>query len=444
MLFGTSGIRGIYGKDVNEELAMKIANIFADKDVVVARDTRTTGETLAFASISGILGKGKNAVYLGIVPTPTLALATERYNCRGIMITASHNPSEYNGIKLYENGKEISRKMERELEQKYANEQMKFAEWDNVGKRIDYADAVSEHIRLIKKNVDGKLIASKKPKVVVDANGAGTVITAKALRELGCEIIEINSQLAGFARASEPNSENLKMLSAKVRESNAELGVGHDGDADRAVVVDEKGEVLPLDVQLAIMIENELTGEIAKNKKTKPKIVSTVEASLCVREAVEANGAKIIITPVGSLYVSEILEKENAIFGGEPCGEYVFAGALSVPDGILTAVKFVEIFCKKGRLSELKKEYRTYPMTREKFKCDNSKKYDIVKKISGEVKIAGKRTVDDGLRIDEDDGWFLIRASGTEPYVRLTMEYKNKEKLEGRSEELKKTIEMFL
>jgi phosphoglucosamine mutase len=440
MLFGTSGIRGLYGKDVNEGLAMKITNLFAEKKVVVARDTRTTGESLAFACISGALGKGCDAVYLGIVPTPTLALATKKHKCRGIMITASHNPSEYNGIKLYENGEEIPRKMERELEKRHTGEKAEFTGWDKIGKKSVDDSAISEHISLIKKNVDTKLIANRKPKVVVDANGAGTVITAKALRELGCEVIELNNQVTGFARASEPNAENLKGLAAKVLETNSDLGIGHDGDADRAVVVDDKGDVLALDVQLAIMCRYELwvadAKKTKKENKNKLKIVSTVEASLCVREAVEANDAEILITPVGSLYVSEVLVKEKAVFGGEPCGEYVFSSGLNVPDGILTAAKFVEIFCRNGKLSELKAEYMTYPMVREKFSCDNDGKYEMVKQIADSVKIKGTKNSEDGLRIDENDGWFLIRASGTEPFVRLTMEYKNKEKLEKRKNEL--------
>ena len=174
------------------------------------------------------------------------------------------------------------------------------------------------------------------------------------------------------------------------------------------------------------------------------KIISTVEASLCIRESVETSSAGLFITPVGSLYVSETMEKENALFGGEPCGEYIFRDGLPVPDGILTAVKFVEIFCKHGKLSELKKRYKTYPMIREKFKCDNSKKYEIVKKIAKEIKLTGKRNEDDGLRIDEQNGWFLIRASGTEPYVRLTAEYKNTEMLDKRAEELREIIKKNL
>jgi len=438
MLFGTSGIRGLYGEFVNEKLAMQIANLFADKDVVIARDTRTTGESLAFAAISGILGKGKNVIYLGISPTPTLALATKKYKCKGIMITASHNPPEYNGLKFYENGREITKAQEKELAIKYETkkEKMKFSDWNNTGKLIEDYEAIQEHINLIKNLVDSKKIASRKPLVVVDSNGAGAVLTPNLLEQMGCDVISINKQTIGFGRPSEPNSENLKLLGEKVRELKADLGIGHDGDADRAVVVDEKGEVLPLDVQLAIMAEEELNASGNKIKK----IVSTFEASLCIREMTERSKATMETTPVGSNYVSDAIEQSGAVFGGEPCGEYVFSNGLLVPDGPLTAAKFVELFCKKGKLSELKKKYKTYFMVREKLKCDNSKKYEIVEKIRKQIKTDGKIRTEDGIRVDEEDGWFLVRASGTEPFVRLTMEYKTQEKLRSKSEEIRNII----
>lgn len=439
MLFGTSGIRDLYGTKVNEQLALKIANLFAYKDVVVARDTRTTGETLAFAAISGIISRGKNAVYIGIAPTPTLALATKKYKCRGIMITASHNPSEYNGLKFYDNGREIGKDAEKELERRYEKETPIYAAWDKVGKRIDDHEILQEHANYITNRVDARAIAAKKPRVVVDCNGAGSVLTPIVLEQLGCDVVAINRELVGFTRASEPNAENLKGLAAKVREQRADLGIGHDGDADRAVVVDETGEVLPLDVQLAIMQESEI-------EKTKiKKVVSTVEASFCVREAAERMGAEVVITPVGSNFVADAV-LEGAAFGGEPCGEYVFAKGLNVPDGVMTAAKFVELYCMKGKLSALKKKYKTYSMLREKFKCDNERKYALVEEITKSIpktKDAKLRT-DDGLRVDEADGWFLIRASGTEPYIRLTMEYKHGAKLEANANELREIIKKII
>ena len=163
-----------------------------------------------------------------------------------------------------------------------------------------------------------------------------------------------------------------------------------------------------------------------------------MEASLIIRETVARAGGKITITPVGSLYVAESLDRKNALFGGEPCGEYLFRNGLRVPDGPLTAAKLVEIFVKKGKLSMLAAKFKNYPMAREKFRSE--RKYETVESVKKEIKTKGKINDEDGIRVDEEDGWFLIRASGTEPFVRLTMEYKTREKLEQRKEELAEII----
>jgi len=432
MLFGTSGIRGLYGKEVTESLAITIGNVFADGNVAVGRDTRTTGTSLSRAVSSGVMSRGKNVLQLGLVPTPTVALATVKNSCNGIMITASHNPGEYNGLKLFREGKEITKEEEEKIEEDYAKGSV-LSEWDKVGKTKDYPDAVDEHKKMIKKLVDVDLIEKKKPKVVVDCNGAAVAIAPSLLSELGCEVKEINTETKGFSRPSEPNDENLSELKKIVKSEGADIGIGHDGDGDRAVVVDEKGEVLPLDVQLAMMIEYEM------GRNSNKKIVSTVEASLMIRDLVEKKGGEISILPVGSTYISHELEKQGALFGGEPCGEYVFGEAEHhAPDGILAAAKFVEMFCREGALSELKKKYSTYPMLREKYKSE--KKYEVVEKVREKIETEGKINDSDGLRVDEKDGWFLIRASGTEPYVRLTMEYKSEGKLADKSEKLRSLI----
>jgi len=434
MLFGTSGIRGLYGKDVTEELSLKIANIFADTDVVVGRDTRQTGMSLSEAAISGVMARGKNAIALGLVPTPTLALSTRKHACNGIMITASHNPPEYNGLKLFSNGMEISRASEKEIEKAYSQGDSHLAEWDKVGKLSFEKGAIFEHMALISSLVDTAAIKKRKPKVVIDCNGAGSSMTPNLLKDLGCDVTVLNGGTVGFGRPSEPNEKNLSELAALVLKMGADLGLAHDGDADRTIAVDEKGRVLPLDVQLAIMCQHELRRSKNKNKK----IVSTMEASLAVREAVESEGGSITITPVGSLHVSEEMEKQNAVFGGEPCGEYIFSKGIMVPDGPLAAVKMIEIFVQNGLLSSLASKFKTNPMAREKFSA--KKKYEVVDAIKKEIKIEGKRSEEDGIRVDEDDGWFLIRASGTEPFVRLTMEYKSKDKLEQRKKELSRLI----
>ncbi len=227
-------------------------------------------------------------------------------------------------------------------------------------------------------------------------------------------------------------------MSKKVKEENADLGIAHDGDADRAIIVGEDGQFFSLDVQLCMMIQHEL--DLHKEIKNK-KIITTVESSLIVRETIEKNNAQSLVTPVGSLYIAELLEKENALFGGEPCGEYLFKDGVICPDGVLTAAKFVELFSQKGSLNSLAKEYTTYPILREKFKCENSKKYGKVEEIKSKIQSQYKKVnTEDGIRVDEEHGWFLIRASGTEPIIRLTMEYKSKDKLEKMSKSVSSLI----
>jgi phosphoglucosamine mutase len=160
-------------------------------------------------------------------------------------------------------------------------------------------------------------------------------------------------------------------------------------------------------------------------------IISTIEASLAVRETIENKGGKLLITKVGSRNIAEMITSTNAVFGGEPCGEYIFPQEVLCPDGILSSLKFIELFCKRGKLSKLKREIKSYPIERAKFKCDN--KYKSMEKVREEIKSSfkGKVNEEDGIRIDFDDGWILVRASGTEPAIRLTAEHKNKVKLKA-------------
>lgn len=422
-MFGTSGIRGLYGKEITEELVFLVSNIFAQKSFAIGRDIRQSGLPLFHAAASGALCNGSEVIDLGIVPTPTVALASKKY-AKSMMITASHNPPEYNGIKLIEKTKEISKKEEREIERSYSDKKRKIGP---SGKLINDYQMIDEHCEMIKSLVDTKKIESKKPKIVIDCNGAGSTLTPYLLTDLGCKVISLHSSMY-FERASEPNEKNLSALSEMVRTTNSDFGIAHDGDADRCIIVDEMGVVLPLDVQLAIMIENEL--ENSNNKK----IASTVESSLLCREIVQKNNGSIEITPVGSTNLAECIEKNNAYFGGEPCGEYVYSKGVLTPDGPLAAAKFLEIFANKGKFSILKKQYKENFVHRDKFVVKD--KISSIEKIKNAVKIDGLVRSDDGLRVDEEDGWFLLRASGTEPLVRLTMEYKEKNKFEKRKKEL--------
>ncbi|MEW6035599.1 MAG: hypothetical protein AB1529_03230 [Candidatus Micrarchaeota archaeon] len=438
-MFGTSGIRGIYGHDITIGLASKVASIFASGRLVAGRDIRESGPALFGAVCRGAHSAGADVVDLGIVPTPTAALATKKHSCRGIMITASHNPPEYNGLKLIEGGKEIGKPLEREVTARYG----KAADVKGGvhGRTIRDAAIIEDHKGLVAGVVDCKAIAARKPKVVVDCNGAACAITPQLLTDLGCRVVSVNASESCFNRPSEPSAGNLAYLSSFVREIGADFALAHDGDGDRCMVLDELGEALALDTQLAIMIEHEL----GRKSRGGAKVVSTVEASLTIRDVVEKSGGEILITPVGSTYVGDALEESGALFGGEPCGEYIYKAGVHVPDAVMAAAMFAEIFCAGGPFSKLKTRYPQHFMAREKFRAGD--KHAAMRKVIDAVSalgIAGKTRTDDGIRVDEEDGWFLIRASGTEPVVRLTMEYKARARRDERHAALKRIISLAL
>ncbi|HQT44999.1 MAG TPA: phosphoglucosamine mutase, partial [Candidatus Micrarchaeota archaeon] len=237
-----------------------------------------------------------------------------------------------------------------------------------------------------------------------------------------------------FNRNLEPNVKNLEDAADIVKSCKADMGIAHDGDADRAIIIDEKGKAMALDIQLAVMCKNEL-------ERKNGKIISTVEASLAVREAVEMAGGTLDITPVGSMNVQRAMSESACVFGGEPCGEYIYPYGVPCPDGLLSGLKFVEIFCKKGSMSALAGAIKPYPIYRAKFPCESDAKKQAMKHIAGEIKaIGGTLNGMDGIRKDFEDGWFLIRPSGTEPAIRLTLECKTQKRLD----ELKGKLESIM
>ncbi|MEM3030449.1 MAG: phosphoglucosamine mutase [Candidatus Micrarchaeia archaeon] len=422
-LFGTSGIRGVFGREVTSELALAVGRAVVravDDRVVVARDTRASGLALENAFAAGVLEAGGEVLRAGITPTPALALASKRRGCAGAMMTASHNPPEYNGIKLFERESELSVRGERRVEKAMGKARVAAG---GVDERLE--GVVEDHIALALAGVDAGEIAAKAPKVVVDAaNGAGGVATPYALRMAGCRVVSLNCDVSGkFARGLEPNEANLQRTGAFVRACGADFGVAHDGDGDRCVILDERGKMLGLDVQLALMV-----GDVLEKKKG--VVVTTVEASLAVREVVEEKGGRLIITPVGSRGVAEAMRKAGAVFGGEPCGEYIFFGELTVPDGIATALRFAQILAERGALSGLAGEAKRYPMKRSKIPCRNKEK--AMGEIRKEARrLGGRLNTIDGVRLDFDEGWLLIRPSGTEPVIRITCEHKSEKELKA-------------
>ncbi|MEE8413140.1 MAG: phosphoglucosamine mutase [Dehalococcoidales bacterium] len=405
-LFGTSGIRRLADKNL-VELALKVGMAVGKvyEDVVIASDTRTSGDTVKHAFISGALAAGSRCYDVGIVPTPTLALAA-RESGAGVMITASHNPPEYNGIKLLNpDGSAFDASQQQQVEEMVSNGSVHAAPWGEINQYQTRSDAVEEHIKHIIKGLPGAV----KLKVVLDCGcGAASVITPDLLKKLGCEVIALNSFPTGFfPRAVEPTEVNLETLIQATGELEADLGIAHDGDADRMMAVDDRGRFIPGDKLLALFALQDESKEV----------VTTIDASMVIDEM----GFSVIRTRVGDTCVSEELKKRGD-FGGEPSGSWVFPGNSLCPDGIYAAARLATI-AEKQKLSELIDQIPCYPILRGSVESEGVALADLEKRLLAMEPLSVNSI--DGTKIIFEDGWILIRASGTEPKIRLTAEAKS-------------------
>ena len=429
-LFGTSGIRGKIGSEVTCELALNVGKSLAlylgnEGTVVLGYDTRTTNKMLDQAIAAGLLESGVNVIKIGMVPTPLVGYATEKLGAdAGIMLTASHNPSQYNGIKLWnKNGMAYTSSQEAKIEEIYANKDYISVIWDKVGKLSVNEEIKGQYIDDLVNMVDIK----EGLKVVIDcASGAGSEISPLVFRKAGCEVTTLNSQPDGFfpGRNPEPNAENLQTLMKTVVAIGADLGIAHDGDADRMITVDEKGNISPFDSLLAL-ISKEFEGDI----------VTTVDAGLCMDESVKG---EVFRTPVGDVNVAEFIIEKNASFGGEPSGTWLHPDFCMCPDGILSGLRMAEIVSREGNLSDLLAEIPSYPNIREKITCSKEAKIKVMENMETLLTDAFDDVVDvnslDGVRLTfSDDSWVLVRPSGTEDYIRITLESRD----EFRAEEIR-------
>ena len=406
-LFGTSGIRSIANKDLiqlAQKVGLAVGNVYGR--VVVGSDTRTSSEAMKHAFISGLLAAGSGGYDAGVIPTPTLALATRKFDA-GAMITASHNPPEYNGMKLLNpDGSAFGSHQRQQIEEMVLSDSSNVAPWDEIKSSSLYSGAIEQHIQRILPDFP----ARPKLRVVVDCGcGAASVITPHLLRELGCSVVALNCFPTGFfPRPIEPTESNLGDLMKATRELGADLGIAHDGDADRMMAVDDKGNFVPGDKLLAIF---------ARALQAK-EVVTTVDASMAIDEM----GFTATRTRVGDTYVSEELSK-GGNFGGEPSGSWIFPNISLCPDGIYAAALVVTI-ASQQKLSQLVDSIPSYPLLRGSITSNGI----IITKLESQLMAMKPLSVNtvDGIKLNFKDGWLLIRASGTEPKIRLTAEAKSK------------------
>jgi phosphoglucosamine mutase len=428
-LFGTSGIRGKLGSDITLELAIDIGRAIATyaggkgSKIVLGYDSRTSNIMIENAVTAGILECGGNVLKLGMAPTPLVGYATMKLEANaGVMITASHNPPEYNGIKLWNtDGMAYRQEQERAIEEIIHKKSFKTVSWEDIGKIVLEEEVVSHYMEDILDQVD----IHPGIKVVVDcANGAAAYLSPLILRNAGCNVVSINSQPDGFfpGRLPEPSQKNLQELMKVVKATEADIGIAHDGDADRMIAIDEKGRMADFDKLLAI-VSREIGG----------KVVTTVDASLCTDKCMDEVDGRVIRTKVGDVHVAEAIEDNNARFGGEPSGTWIHPNFCMCPDGILSALRVIEILQKHGPLSALLDAVPSFPTIRDKVDCENFQKDLIMEKVEVELQDILDDVVDvnriDGVRISMNDGsWVLIRPSGTESFIRITLEATSDEK----------------
>ena len=443
-MFGTNGVRGVINKELTVELVLRLSratgSLLGPGLVGIARDSRMGGEMFTQLVTSGLTSTGCSVVNLGLVPIPTLQYMIPRLGCiAGIMVTASHNPPQFNGIKVIgSNGIEISRESEKQIELLYNSNKFKIADWDKIGQITQYASSIDVYLEGIKSHIDVEKIKNRKLKVIVDcANSVGSLVTPRLLRELGCTVVSLNSQLDGTfpGRNPEPIPENIRDLALAVRVTGADLGIAHDGDADRATFVDETGRVLWGDQSFALIASRVLA------KKRGSTLVTPVSSGRLIEDVARRAGAKIEWTTVGSVDVSHRLEETGAELGGEENGGVFYPPHQSVRDGAMTAAQIVELItleCKT--LSQLVSELPTYFNTKVKVKVPQEKKEALLEALLELSKDMNRITLD-GVKIIHDDGWILIRPSGTEPIYRCFAEGKTQETADRLSDEGVKLIE---
>ena len=444
-LFGTNGVRGVFAEDFTLEfvhdLVLAISTYFKEGTILVGYDGRHSSTVISKLVCSTLNFAGLDCHLAGLVPTPCLEFATKTlgYN-GGIMITASHNPPEYNGIKpIASDGVEVSREDENIIEEIFFKKNWKQRS-STFGSTKNDDRVIETYLDGIKSQVDVSKIKSKNLKVVLDlGNGAQAVTAIKLCEQLRCEVITINQQIDGSfpGRGSEPTLNNLQELSSTVVKNNADLGIAFDGDGDRSIFCDNKGMLLSGD-KSALLLSNYL---LKKNPNS--KVVTCTNSGNSIDEIVTQTNSTVIRTKVGSIEVSRKMITENALLGFEENGGFMFGKHNHVRDGGMTLALFLELLASSNK--SLNEELATLPpsfTTKDKISC---KKEDVDRIISKLLDEFPNSDISDGIKIIFDKkNWVMVRPSGTEPIIRIYAESDSEKNLEILMKEYIQKINSFL
>lgn len=445
-LFGTNGVRGVVNTEgMDCEFAMRLGlaiGSYMKGPVMMGTDARTSNDMLRSACSAGLMASGCDMLDCGLVPTPTLQYAVKRNEVAGgVMITASHNPPEFNGIKCIDpDGTEMARSNEEKIEGLFHRMEFRRADWSSIGRTRAYTTAIHEYIDGIVSLTDLAAVRKAKLRVAVDcSNGAASLVTPKLLERLGVSYVTLNADPNGAfpGHNSEPTPDNTKDIVDLVRAGGFDLGFVHDGDADRTIFVDDKGRYMFGDRSLA------LVAHYSCLDRKGGLVVTSVGSSMCVEDAVKLAGGDIRYTMVGSPIVAREMKEAGAVFGGEENGGLIFPEFQYCRDGAMSAAKVLEIVARHGRLSDLLDRIPSYSQHKTKTACPERKKQAVMDKLAESAR--GDR-VDrtDGVKIFSGRSWVLVRPSGTEPIFRVFSEAPTPEKAAALAEAYRKKVEALV
>ena len=445
-LFGTDGVRGVANEELTPLLAMQLgqagATVLTKENehrptIMVGCDTRISGDMLANALMAGICSVGANAVYVGVIPTPAVAYLTKKYKVEaGVVISASHNPVEFNGIKFFDgNGYKLPDSMEDEIEALIRNgmQGVEMPTGSRVGKIKYRTDAREEYINHAIQSVPVDLSGLK---IVVDcAEGASFYTSVEALRELGANVVPIHNMPDGTNINSNCGSTHMEELQARVVYEKANVGLAFDGDADRLLAVDENGAIVDGD-QIMAVVGNHMRNQ---GKLKKDTIVATVMSNLGFFQMGEREKLHMEQTKVGDRYVLERMREIGASLGGEQSGHVIFLDENTTGDGLLSALHLLEVMVDTGKpLSELASIMTVMPQALVNARVPNHKK----DKYMEYPEIAG--AIDELNRKFAGDGRVLIRPSGTEPKVRVMIEGRDQKMIDEEAHKLADLIQIIM
>lgn len=434
-LFGTNGVRGYANQDMNPELALKLGRALGSflkpgDTVLVGRDTRTSGPMLIAALAAGLQSAGVHVRDAGVVPTPALQYRVKKSSGKfgaGAVVTASHNPPEFNGIKFIDpDGTEMRSDKEDAIEELFFDDRFRSASWSDIGQLGVETGVNDEYVDACIAAVDAEKIRAANLRVVIDtSNGAGSVTAPWLLRRLGVHVITLNAQPDGNfpGHPSEPTPENVQDLVKAVAAFGADLGVVQDGDADRCVFVTEAGDYVYGDRTLAL-VAGQMVALAKKEGRKNFTVVTPVSSSSIVEEYVKSNGGDVDYTRVGAPIVARRMMDTGALFGGEENGGLIFPEHQHCRDASMSLAKVLEILAITGQpFSKLLGEVPTASLVKKKLECPNAKKQGALQSFAKAH--AGDRVdTTDGVKVYTSEGWVLVRPSGTEPIFRVYAESK--------------------